>query len=132
MSRLVTIARFHELPAAYSARSVLDACEIPCFLQNEQLVHLNWHWTHMVQGIKLHVLEDDFEEAQAVLADAQGISEVETPVESFWRRKILNGLLALLMMSHVIPVPFFVPYWMRHRQWLEVQKSSENGGDQND
>ena len=78
MSRLVTIARFYDMPSATCAKSLLDACHIPCFLHNDDLVRLNWHWIHMVQGIKLHTLEEHYEDAIGLLASCQRESEIET------------------------------------------------------
>ena len=114
MSRLVTIARFYDAPAAHCAKSALDAYKIPCVLQNDELVRLNWHWIPMLQGIKLHTFEEHHHEAMELLGSFQSEPGPETPVEAVWRRKYRNMAFALILMFSPLP---FVPFWMRKRLW---------------
>ena len=56
---LVTIARYRDLPQAGLDKSILEGQGIPCFLDNEFTVGVNWLYSNALGGVKLKVLEED-------------------------------------------------------------------------
>ncbi|MDD2558961.1 MAG: DUF2007 domain-containing protein [Desulfuromonadaceae bacterium] len=66
--RLVTIARYRDIPPAGLAQSILEAEGITSFLDNQFMVGVNWLYSDAVGGIKLRVAESDVEEALKILA----------------------------------------------------------------
>lgn len=64
---LVTTAQHRDLPEAGLAKSKLEAAGIPCFLDNEYTVGVNWHYSIALGGLKLNVPEECAEEAKAKL-----------------------------------------------------------------
>jgi len=66
--RLVTIARFRDIPPAGLAQSILEAEGITSFLDDQYMVGVNWLYSNALGGIKLRVAEKDAEEARKILA----------------------------------------------------------------
>jgi hypothetical protein len=61
---LVTVRRYRDLSEAIVARSVLEASGIASFLQNENLIRLDWPVSNAIGGIRLQV--DASDEAAAI------------------------------------------------------------------
>lgn len=66
---LVTIAQYRDLPEAGLAKSKLEAVGIPCFLDNEYTVGVNWLYSNALGGLKLNVPEECAEEAKAIIEE---------------------------------------------------------------
>ncbi|MDY0212870.1 MAG: DUF2007 domain-containing protein [Desulfuromonadaceae bacterium] len=65
--RLVTIARYRDIPPAGLAQSILEAEGITSFLDNQFMVGVNWLYSDALGGIKLRVAENDVDEALKIL-----------------------------------------------------------------
>ena len=60
-NRPVVLRRYRDMPAAFVEKSVLDAVGIGCFLQDDNVVRMDWLWSNAMGGIKLMVREKDAE-----------------------------------------------------------------------
>jgi hypothetical protein len=56
------------MPAAFVEKSVLDAAGIACFLQDDNVVRMDWLWSNAMGGIKLLVRAKEAEEAEKILS----------------------------------------------------------------
>jgi hypothetical protein len=70
--RPVILRRYRDMPAAFVEKSVLEDAGIECFLQDDNVVRMDWLWSNALGGIKLVVRERD-------AADAERILSQETP-----------------------------------------------------
>ncbi len=66
--KLVTVRRYRDLSEAIVARSVLEGSGIFCFLQNENMVRLDWQLSNFIGGIRLQVAESDRATAEEILS----------------------------------------------------------------
>jgi hypothetical protein len=66
--RPVILRRYSEMPAAFVEKSVLEDAGIECYLQDENVVRMDWFWSNAMGGIKLIVREKDAEEAEKILS----------------------------------------------------------------
>ena len=67
-NRLVTVRRYRDLSEAIVARAVIEAAGMPCFLQNENIVRLDWQISNFVGGIRLQVAASDAATADEILS----------------------------------------------------------------
>ncbi len=63
----VVLRAYRDMPAAFVAKSMLHAARIRCFLQDANVVGMDWMWSNAVGGIKLVVGENDVEDAVRIL-----------------------------------------------------------------
>jgi hypothetical protein len=70
--RPVMLRRYSEMPAAFVDKSVLEDAGIECYLQDENVVRMDWFLSNALGGIKLIVREKDAAEAEKILS--QGAS----------------------------------------------------------
>jgi hypothetical protein len=66
--RPVILRRYSEMPAAFVEKSVLEDAGIECYLQDENVVRMDWFWSNAMGGIKLIVREKDAKEAEKILS----------------------------------------------------------------
>ena len=66
-SRLKTIASFRDLPLAELAKTKLESEGILCFLQNKNLVAVDWGLSFATGGVKLQTPEEHAEIAKQIL-----------------------------------------------------------------
>lgn len=66
--QLVTVGRYRDLAEAIVARSLLEAEEIEAWVQDENLVRLDWMYANAVGGIRLQVETRDVAAATEILA----------------------------------------------------------------
>lgn len=64
---LVTIRQFRDLPEALLAKGSLESSGIECFLQDDNLVRLDWFISNFIGGVKLCVQPQDAENALKLL-----------------------------------------------------------------
>lgn len=83
---LVTIRQFRDLPEALLAKGSLESAGMECFLDDENLVRLDWFISNFIGGIKLRVRAQDAENAKKLLDEpileglyVQGIGLYEQP-----------------------------------------------------
>jgi hypothetical protein len=55
------------MPAAFVERSALESAAIQCFLQDDNVVRMDWLWSNALGGIKLLVREKDTQHTAKVL-----------------------------------------------------------------
>ena len=66
--KLVTVRRYRDLSEAIVARSVIEGAGMFCFLQNENMVRLDWQISNFIGGIRLQVAASDAAEAEEILS----------------------------------------------------------------
>ena len=64
---LITIRQFRDLPEALLAKGSLESFGIECFLQDDNMVRLDWFISNLIGGVKLCVSPQDVENAQRIL-----------------------------------------------------------------
>lgn len=74
-NRPVVLRRYRDMPAAFVEKSVLDAAGIDCFLQDDNVVRMDWLWSNALGGIKLMVREKDALEAERILSQRPAAEE---------------------------------------------------------
>jgi ribosomal protein S27AE len=65
--RLVTLATFMDPPMAYLAKSRLEYEGIPSWIADDYHINLQWTISLALGGVKIRILESDYEDAQKVL-----------------------------------------------------------------
>jgi hypothetical protein len=65
--KLVTLRRYRDLSEAIVARGMLESAGIEVFLQDENLVRLDWQVSNFIGGIRLQVDEADAAAGQELL-----------------------------------------------------------------
>lgn len=66
--RPVVLRRYRDMPVAFVEKSVLEDAGIECYLQDDNVVRMDWLWSNAMGGIKLIVREKDAEEAEKILS----------------------------------------------------------------
>lgn len=66
--KLVTIRRYRDLSEAIVARSCVESAGISVYLQNENLVRLDWQISNFIGGLRLQVEDRDEAAAREILA----------------------------------------------------------------
>ncbi|MES2765537.1 MAG: DUF2007 domain-containing protein [Bacteroidota bacterium] len=122
MSDFVTLARFSNPVEANIAKGKLEDAEIPVFLQDEMTVGMQWSLSNAVGGIKMQVLQEDYEQAVELLKDDENIDFSENTVElqtakgkyvcplcnstNTWKDKISTRAFWLSWLLLGFPLPF--------------------------
>jgi hypothetical protein len=65
----VVLRRYRDMPQAFVEKSVLEDAGILCFLEDENVVRMDWLWSNAMGGIKLVVRKKDAEEAEKLLSE---------------------------------------------------------------
>jgi DNA-directed RNA polymerase subunit M/transcription elongation factor TFIIS len=80
----VVLRIYRDMPAAYVDQSILDSAGIRCYLQDSNVVRMDWLWSNALGGIKLIVGELDREDAEKLLSEktresftVEGVGEYE-------------------------------------------------------
>jgi hypothetical protein len=60
------------MPEAFAAKSLLEDAGIESFLQDDNVVRMDWFWSDAIGGIKLLVRQKDVEESEKVLTATPG------------------------------------------------------------
>jgi hypothetical protein len=66
--RPVIIRRYRDISQAIGDKSALEASGILCFLQDDNVIRMDWFWSNAIGGIKLLVRETDAEDAETILS----------------------------------------------------------------
>ena len=80
--RPVLLRTYRDMPQAFVEKSVLDDAGIPCFLQDDNVIRMDWLWSNGMGGIKLMVRQKDAIEADRILTLTQWGAEQENPEKS--------------------------------------------------
>jgi Putative prokaryotic signal transducing protein len=71
LDRPVILRRYRDMPQAVVEKSVLDDAGIPCYLQDDNVIRMDWLWSNAMGGIKLLVREQDASDAERLLISQQ-------------------------------------------------------------
>jgi DNA-directed RNA polymerase subunit RPC12/RpoP len=74
--KLVTVATFTDVIEAKIVQSMLESEGISCFMQDENIIGINWMYSAAVGGVKLKVKESDRDEASMLLSGNVRFEEV--------------------------------------------------------
>jgi Putative prokaryotic signal transducing protein len=72
-NRPVVLRRYRDMPAALVEKSVLEDAGIECFLQDDNVVRMDWLWSNAMGGIKLVVRQNDAEDAEKLLSQTPAV-----------------------------------------------------------
>ena len=64
--RPIVLRRYRDMPEAFVAKSLLEDAGIECFLQDDNVVRMDWFSSDAIGGIKLVVRQKDAEESEKV------------------------------------------------------------------
>jgi len=67
LRNLVTIRKFRDLPEALLAKGSLESAGIEAVLTDDNMVRMDWFWSNLMGGVKLHVGSEDAEAANNIL-----------------------------------------------------------------
>src|SRR5215831_6443874 len=71
-NRPIVLRRYRDLPEAFVAKTVLEDAGIESFLQDDNVVRMDWFWSNAIGGIKLLVRQKDQEESAKLLTATPG------------------------------------------------------------
>jgi hypothetical protein len=74
--RPVILRRYRDMPAAFVEKSVLEDAGIECYLQDDNVVRMDWLWSNALGGIKLIVREEDAGDAEKILSQGPSTERV--------------------------------------------------------
>lgn len=80
--RPFVLRRYRDMPQAFVAKGLLDSAGIECFLQDDNVIRLDWLWSNAMGGIKLLVRQKDAEQAAQLLEENAGGGDEEA--EAGW------------------------------------------------
>jgi hypothetical protein len=75
--RPVILRRYRDMPAAFVEKSVLEDAGIECYLQDDNVVRMDWLWSNALGGIKLIVREKDAADAEKILSQGPSTERVD-------------------------------------------------------
>lgn len=130
---LTMIRRFRDLPEALLAKTSLESTGIECFLADENIVRIDWFWSNLLGGVKLHVRTEDADAALEILGqpvpdgfEVEGVGQFERPrcpncnsVDIHFDELRPIGFVGAYF---GIPIPLHRDGWKCHacaRQWRE-------------
>jgi hypothetical protein len=131
---LARIRRYRDLPEALLAKTSLESTGIECFLGDENIVRVDWFWSNLMGGVKLHVKAEDADAALEILEqpsqegfEVEGIGRYERPrcpncnsMEISFEE--LNKPVAFATAYFGVPIPLHRNGWKCHscgHQWQE-------------
>jgi hypothetical protein len=71
-NRPIVLRRYRNTPEAFVAKSLLEDAGIESFLQDDNVVRMDWFWSDAIGGIKLVVRQKDAEESEKLLSETPG------------------------------------------------------------
>ena len=136
--KLIQIQQYRDFPEALIAKGILDSAGIECFLTDENIVRMDWFWSNVMGGVKLHVRPEDVDAALEILQqpapetfEVEGIGQFEQPhCPSCDSMEIefeeLNKPVAFATTYLFVPIPLHRRGWKCHscgHTWLAPDKS---------
>src|ERR1700722_5151611 len=73
LDKPVILRRYRDMPEALVDKSILDGAGMESFLQDANVVRMDWLWSNAMGGVKLIVRENDAEEAEKILSQGPPI-----------------------------------------------------------
>ena len=137
---LATVRKFRDLPEALLAKGRLESAGIESFINEENIVRMDWFFSNLVGGIKLKVKPEDVKAAQEILDqpipegfDIEGVGQYQQPrcpkchsLDISFEE--LNKSVAYATAWVGVPVPLRSNTWKCHacgQEWQEIE-SGEN------
>ncbi len=80
-AKLIQLAIFPHASMAHIARSYLEASGMRCFIFNEHVDGLGWNYGTALSGIRLMIIEEDYEEGLRLLREYPEIDPSEISIE---------------------------------------------------
>jgi len=77
----VVLRRYRDMPQAFVEKSVLEDSGIQCFLEDENVVRMDWLGSNAMGGIKLVVRKKDAEAAEKLLSERPADETANTAKE---------------------------------------------------
>lgn len=77
----VVLRRYRDMPEAVVEKSVLENAGIRCFLQDDNVIRMDWLWSNAMGGIKLMVRQKETDEAEKILSESPGEVQGDTDIE---------------------------------------------------
>ena len=71
-NRPIVLRRYRNMPEAFVAKSLLEDEGIESFLQDDNVVRMDWFWSDAIGGIKLVVRQKNAEESEKLLTATRG------------------------------------------------------------
>ena len=75
---MITVATFSKPEDAHLLRLRLEAGGVPAYVQDENMVLLNWFYSNAIGGVRVQIGEEDIEEAKEILAEAPVVADDPT------------------------------------------------------
>ena len=131
--KLILIQQYRDFPEALIAKGILDSAGIECFLTDENIVRMDWFWSNVMGGVKLHVRPDDVDAALEILQqpapetfEVEGVGQFEQPhCPNCHSMEIefegLNKPVAFATTYFLVPIPLHRRGWKCHacgHAWL--------------
>jgi len=66
---MLTIASFSKPEEAYLLKLRLEAGGVPAYVQDENLIQMNWLYSNAVGGVRVQIAEEDAEHANEILQE---------------------------------------------------------------
>jgi len=66
---MITIASFSKPEEAHLLKLRLEAGGVPAYVQDENLIQMNWMYSNAIGGVRVQIAEEDAEHAQAILQE---------------------------------------------------------------
>ncbi len=135
--RFVILRQFRDLPEAMLAKGVLESDGIECFLNDQNIVWVDWFLSNAVGGVKLCVRQEDVKTANNLLNEARTESFDEGGAEEYLQPRCpncqstevsleeLNKPLAYGSLLLGFPIPIKRRGWKCH-SCGHVWKASDN------
>ena len=64
---MITIARFSKPEEAHLLRLRLEAGGVPAYIQDENMVQMDWLYSNAIGGVRVQISEEDIDSARAIL-----------------------------------------------------------------
>jgi hypothetical protein len=77
---MITVATFSRPEQAHLLRMRLEAAGIRAFVQDENMVQMNWFYSNAIGGVRVQVAEEDLALAEEILRDEGIACEKPPPV----------------------------------------------------
>lgn len=143
---LMTVREFRDLPAALLAQGLLQSAGIECFLDNANIVRMDWLWSNAVGGLKLRVKPEEAQAALEILKqpipagfNVEDVGIYEQPkcpkcgsLDITFEE--LNKAFAYTSVAFRLPLPIHNKGWKCHscgHDWMDETEpeSPQNSGD---
>jgi hypothetical protein len=66
---MITIARFSKPEEAHLLRLRLEAGGVPAYIQDENMIQMDWLYSNAIGGVRVQISEEDIAHAQEILQE---------------------------------------------------------------